>query len=301
MKKILTLFSALLLAVSVFAQEAKPAAAPESPWTRGVLTQVGFSQLSLTNWAAGGSGSVSLNTYLDIYANYKKDKIIFDNELQLGYGFIQSFDDGYKKSDDRIIFDSKFGSKITEKLYLSTVLGFRSQFADGYDKNNELVSTFFAPAYTTAGIGIDYQPMTNFAINFAPVTGKLIMVADPSLRSIYGNEEDQFTRFELGAQLKLDNKLEVKDFTVKSGLTLFSNYLDKPLNIKVNWDVNVDAKITRFFSVSLRTSLAYDDKIKSKKINVIGEDGTPTTKMVQGIQFKELFSVGFSYLLGSKK
>ena len=301
MKKILTLFSALLLAVSVFAQEAKPAAEPESNWKRGVLTQVGFSQLSLTNWAAGGSGSVSLNTYLDIYANYMKDKIIFDNELQLGYGFIQSFDDSYKKSDDRIIFDSKFGSKITEKLYLSTVLGFRSQFADGYNKNNELVSTFFAPAYTTAGIGIDYQPMTNFAINFAPVTGKLIMVADPSLRSIYGNEEDQFTRFELGAQLKLDNKLEVKDFSVKSSLTLFSNYLDKPLNIKVNWDVNVDAKITRFFSVSLRTSLAYDDKIKSKKINVIGEDGTPTTKMVQGIQFKELFSVGFSYLLGSKK
>lgn len=301
MKKILTLIPALLLSLTLFAQEAKPEAAPESPWKRGVLTQVGFSQLSLTNWAAGGSGSVSLNAYLDIYANYKKDKIIFNNELQLGYGFIQSFDDGYKKSDDRIIFDSKFGSRVSDKLYLSTVLGFRSQFADGYNSKNELVSGAFAPAYTTAGLGIDYQPANNFAINFAPVTGKLIMVADPALRSIYGNDEDQFTRFELGAQLKLDNKLEVKDFTVKSSLTLFSNYLDKPLNIKVNWDVNVDAKITRFFSVSLRTSLAYDDKVKSKKINVIGEDGTATTQMVQGIQFKELFTVGFSYLLGSKK
>ena len=35
---------------------------PPKFWKKGILTEVGFSQVSLTNWAAGGSGSVALNT-----------------------------------------------------------------------------------------------------------------------------------------------------------------------------------------------------------------------------------------------
>src|SRR5574344_2217370 len=33
--------------------------APPKYWTKGMLTQLGFSQVSLTNWAAGGTGSRS--------------------------------------------------------------------------------------------------------------------------------------------------------------------------------------------------------------------------------------------------
>ena len=298
MKRVLSFLTAALFCGSIFAQEAPAAPAkPESNWKRGILTQIGFSQLSLTNWAAGGSGSVSLNAYLDIYADYKKEKHLWANDLQLGYGFIQSFEDGYKKSDDRIIFDSKYGYKVSDRLYISSVYNFRTQFAEGINASGNRVSDFFAPAYMSLGFGIDYQPYKNCSINFAPLTGKLVMVSDEELRPLYGNAEDQFARFELGAQLKIDNIVEVQDFKVKSSLTLFSDYLNKPLNVKVGWDLNADAKISRFFSVSLRTSLLYDDNIKSKRKKIDAE----TVEMVPGVQFKELFSVGFSYTFGAAK
>ena len=309
MKKFLfSLSAALLLAAVPAAAQDNAAPAPErqpSNWTKGLLTQIGFSQLSLTNWAAGGVGSISLNTYVDAYTNYQKDNFLWNNELQLGYGFIQNFEDGYKKSDDRIILDSKFGYKATDKLYVSAVFNFRSQFADGYTES-VLTSSLMAPAYMTLGAGIDYQPAKNLSINFAPLTGKTVMVSIPELRAKYGNAEDQFCRFELGAQLKLDAKLAVKNFTVASNLQLFSDYLDDPLDLKVNWDVNVDAKISRFFSVSLRTSLIYDSKIKSAiKRDAAGDpivdEETGKNVMVAGVQFKEIFSVGFSYTIGQKK
>ena len=312
MKKILFTFAMVLClaAVPALAQDQPAAETPAAPepvpsnWTKGLLTQVGFSQLSLTNWAAGGVGSLTLNTYLDGYTNYKKDKFLWNNELQMGYGFIQNFEDGYKKSDDRLIFDSKFGYKATEKLYLSAIYNFRSQFADGYT-GTTLTSALMAPAYMTLGLGVDYQPSKNLSINFAPLTGKTVMVAIPELRSKYGNADDQFCRFELGAQVKVDSKLAVKDFTVVSNLQLFSDYLDNPLDVKVNWDVNVDAKISKYFSVTLRTSLIYDSKIKSaiKRDSagnpVLDTDGNNI--MVAGVQFKEIFSVGFSYTIGKKK
>ena len=292
---------AILLSTALFAEEpaADTTAKPKAEWNKGIATTIGFSQLSLTNWAAGGAGQLTLNTYADLYANLTKGKFIWSNELQAGYGFIESFDTGYKKSDDRLIFDSKFGYKAAEKLYLSAVYNFRTQFARGYS-GDEIVSDFFAPAYTSLGLGIDFTPVKNVSINFAPLTGKVTMVREQELRTRYGNAEDQFARFELGAQLKVDAKLEVENFKVGTTLVLFSDYLNKPQNIKVNWDVNAEAKISKFFSVTLRTNMIYDDNVLLNKTKTL-RTGETVSYQAAGVQFKELFSIGFTYTFGEKK
>ena len=299
MKKLILAVCAIFTTLAMSAQEA-PAAEPEAPkaeWIKGIATNIGFSQLSLMQWAAGGAGQLTLNTYADIYANMTKGKYIWANELQAGYGFIESFETGFKKSDDRLIFDSKFGYKAAEKLYLSAVYNFRTQFAPGYS-GDDLVSDFFAPAYTSLGLGVDYTPTKNVAINFAPLTGKVTMVRPAELRTRYGNAEDQFARFELGAQLKVDAKVEVENFKVGTSLVLFSDYLNKPQNIKVNWDVNAEAKITKFFAVTLRTNMIYDDNVLVPKL----KKGTTNEYYDgKGIQFKELFSIGFAYTFGEAK
>lgn len=314
MKRSIAFFLFLFLGSAVFAQEVASADTTAASadtvivpkpqyWTKSLTTQIGFSQLSLTNWAAGGYGSISLNAFAGANANYKREKFIWDNQLQLGYGFIQSFEDGYKKSDDRLILDSKVGYKAIETLYISAIFNLRTQFAQGYEKGN-LVSDFFTPAYLSLGFGIDYKPFNNLSINFSPLTGKTVMVKNPELRTKYGNAEDQFCRFELGAQLKVDGKIEVENFKVATALTLFSDYLNKPQNVKVFWDVNADAKITKFFSVTLRTNLIHDDTIKfldkkDKQGNLILDDNGKPIK-VSGVQFKELFSIGLSYTFGNK-
>ena len=129
MKKILATVLLLLCAAAMYAQEqpASDSAAVEKPkyWNTSLLTQLGFSQVSLIDWAAGGFGSVSLNSYLDFKANYAKNKSIWENRAQFGYGFIQNMGEGFKKSDDRIIIDSKYGYKAAEKLYFSVIYNFR--------------------------------------------------------------------------------------------------------------------------------------------------------------------------------
>ena len=305
MKKLFLSVCALVAACAMFAQGSPEA--PKAEWNKGIATSIGFSQLSLTQWAAGGVGQLTLNTYVDAYANLTQGKVVWANELQAGYGFIHSFDKDYLlKSDDRLIFDSKFGYKAADKLYLSAVYNFRTQFADGWDtKHEQVISNFMAPAYTSLGLGIDYTPAKNVAINFAPLTGKVTMVRPEELRVRYGNAIDQFARFELGAQLRLDAKLEVENFKVGTALVLFSDYLNKPLNIKVNWDVNVEAKVTKFFAVTLRTNLIYDDNVLVPKYytrkNVPAGAEVGDLYQGKGIQFKELFSIGFSYTIGQAK
>ena len=76
-------------------------------WKRGTLISLNLSQLSLTNWAAGGENSVAINGLISMYANYTKNKGLWENNLDLGYGTIQQgAGKEWRKSDDKI--DSNF-------------------------------------------------------------------------------------------------------------------------------------------------------------------------------------------------
>lgn len=275
----------------------KPAEIVPNPWSKGALFQLGFSQMSLTNWAAGGFSSVALNAYVNMYNGWEVDQMFWQNRLQLAWGFINSFGDRFKKSDDKIIFDSKYGYKAFNKVFVSAAFNFRSQFSNSFNYpasgDKVLVSGPFSPAYFSFGIGMDYKPAKVLSINFSPLTSNLVIVAQESLRTKYGNRVDQPAKLELGAQLKIDYKHQLtKDLLIASNLVLFSDFLNKPQNIKVYWDLFVDTKINKYFSVNVRTNLIYDDNI------LIADKNGELDKRVQ---FKEILTVGFSYTFGQFK
>lgn len=271
---------------------------PPKFWTKGMLTEVGFSQVSLTNWAAGGSGSVALNSYVNAHANYAKGDMFWDNRGQLSYGFVQSFEDGYRKSDDKIVIDSKWGYKAINKFYFSANFNFRSQFSPGFEYSGDkskMVSKMFAPAYLTLGLGIDFKPGNGkeFSLNFAPLTGNLVIVTDSLLRAKYGNKPDEVGRLALGAQLKATlNKDLFKNLKVNTTLALFSDYLNKPQNIQVNWDLQLTYKLNKYLQTGLRTNLIYDDNVL-----ITDKNGHAAPR----VQFKEVFSVNFAYTFGMFK
>ncbi|MBR3303578.1 MAG: DUF3078 domain-containing protein [Bacteroidales bacterium] len=274
--------------------------APPKFWTIGLQDELLFSQVSLINWAAGGSGSLAFNAYLNGMANYQKGKIYWENRMQLAYGFVQSFDVGYRKSDDRIILDSKWGYQAYKKIYFSSFMNFTSQFSRGYDYNsaNEatLKSKFLAPAYVTVGVGVDWKPGNGkiFSLNFSPLTGGAVIVnADSVIRVKYGNEYNKMVRWELGAQLKaVFAKDLTKSFKVASQLSLFSDYMHNPTNVVIKWDMQADYIFSKYFKASLRTNLIYDDKIK-----IALKDGHEGPR----VQFKEVFGLSFSYTIGTYK
>jgi Protein of unknown function (DUF3078) len=46
-------------------------------WKRGGVFAVNLAQTSLTNWAAGGQNSLSINGLFSIFANYHRDKNVW--------------------------------------------------------------------------------------------------------------------------------------------------------------------------------------------------------------------------------
>ncbi len=288
----------LIIASKLNVPSFEPPAPKPDYWTKGTLLQLGFSQLSLTNWASGGNNNVALNAYVNIYRNYApNDNMFWESRLQIGYGFVQAFGDRYRKSDDKFIFDSKLGYKAFENVFAAVTFNFRNQMTNGFsypaNKDPLLISKPFAPAYFSLGIGMDYKPYKPLSINFSLLTANLVLVEQRSLRKRYGNQEDQALKAELGAQLKVDYKHKInKNLTINSSLNLFSDYLDNPENIKFLWDFFLDSKISKFFSLNIRTNLIYDDKILIADKN---------DHLAPRIQFKEIVSVGFSYTFGNFK
>jgi hypothetical protein len=94
------------------AQLKKKSTATDKVWMKGATTGVNMSQTALINWAAGGQESVSMNAYLNAFANYKKGKWAWDNMLNVGYGVLkQKTDAFYMKTDDKVDILSKIGWK----------------------------------------------------------------------------------------------------------------------------------------------------------------------------------------------
>lgn len=307
---------------------------PKTPkskyWKKSLMTKIDFGQTSLTNWAAGGYNTVTLKAFIDGTANYQKNDMFWNNRLQLDYGFVYSADKPVlQKSDDRFYFESKWGYQAVKTLYLSAEFNFKSQFSDSYTypkslpegfdstdpkawkENRTLKSAAMSPAYTTLGIGLDYNPLKWLTVNFAPLTGGLVIVDKPELRKSYSmpvrkkyedadlSEDEKnlgrcykSVKFEFGAQLKIDIKVNVNDnFKYTSQVLLFSDYLQDPEKPRINWDNRFDWKLTKFFSLSFTTNLIYDDKVLIKNDKDI--EKYPDGK--QRVQFKESLAFGFVY------
>lgn len=266
-------------------------------WKFGGNASINFSQVSLSNWAAGGKSSASGTFLFNSFANYRKGKISWENSLDLGYGLMKEEDSQSVKTDDKIDFSSKFGLKGKGKIFYSALFNFRTQMADGFkypDRDNR-ISTFMAPGYFTLALGADYKPNDKFSLFVSPITGKMTVVTDDVLsdEGAFGVDPGKKSRGEMGAFLKTQFKTTVvENVSLETKLDLFSNYLDTPQNIDIHWDILLNMKINDYLSANLITNLIYDDDV-SIAIDKDG-DGVIDEKGPR-VQFKELFGVGLSF------
>jgi hypothetical protein len=178
-----------------------------------------------------------------------------------------------------------------------------------------LKSGFLAPAYTNLALGIDFVPAKWFSLNFAPLTGDLVVVTNEALRGNYSmplkkqyegitegvpTDGSQLSnvRFGFGAQLKMDAKVNINDnFAYSTQVVLFANYLDIKHCPRINWDNRIDWKLAKYFSFTVTTNLIYDDTVKI--VNPKDIDKFPEGKA--RVQFKESLAFGFTYTIASKK
>ena len=299
MSKIKFFATVILLLLFSFYLRAEEVPDTVKGWkTGGVLSLTG-SQISFTNWAAGGENSVSVNSFINLFTNYKKNKMTWDNTLDLGYGLMRQGSDEdvlYYKTDDKIDFSSKYGRYAFEHWYYTGLVSFKSQFTEGFKKATDTVriSNFLAPGYVNVSIGMDYKPNDNFTLYISPFSGKITFVTDTMLSNVgaYGVTPGEIVRYEFGGYVKAQFKAKLADnIAYTSRLELFSNYIEKPQNVDVNWENIVNFKINKFFSANIHITMLYDD---DTKINIYDDNGDFVGKGTR-LQIKQLFGLGITY------
>jgi hypothetical protein len=296
MKQIALTMAAIFVAGSLLAQEKHDA---DTLWTVSGVTSMNLSQLALSNWAAGGDNSISGNALVKLSASFNDSIRNWENNLTLGFGLIRQGSDPTRKSDDQIDFSSKFGYRASKRWFYSGLLSYRTQFAKGYDRPGDedrtMISNFMSPGYLNLSAGMDYKPSDAFSMFISPLTGKVTFVLDEALSNAgsFGLDSAQTVRGEFGGYIKIAYKKEIlKNVLLDTKVDFFTNYLENPQYVDVNWDLLLTFKVNELLSASLMTQLIYDHDIKFPYDS--NGDGTNDASGPR-VQFKELFGIGLTY------
>jgi hypothetical protein len=272
-------------------------------WKFGGQVTAILSQSGFHNWAAGGEPSLAMNTSTNLFLAYKKDSTVWFNDLDLSYGFLKKGKGEPNKNDDRIEFTSKYNRKSSvSKLEYTGLLLFQSQLFRGYSafSDSTKVSGFLSPAYILTSLGFDYLPAPKTRITIAPVTGKLTIVVNEdiaSLESFFNTlfSFSKYVRYEFGGFVKLEAEGKITDdLSYKTRLGLFSNYVRNPFNIDVDWQTQMNLKISKYISLSLKAHLIYDDDIKI----LVGTGANGQPEYGPRLQVKEILGAGFLWKFG---
>ncbi len=269
--------------------------AKDTIWRVGGAFGFKFNQVALTNWTAGGQNSLAWNTTFDFTANYAKDKWKWDNIVHLGYGISKQGEDPLNKTDDQILLNTNLGYELKGPWYATLSANFRTQFVNGYDLPNDsvVISTFMAPGYLVASVGVEFKPNDNFVFSASPVSNKTTFVMDDVLaaQGAYGVDSASNIRAEFGAFASLFYKKEiVKNVTFTTLYTMFGNYEDLAV-WDINWDLILDFKINSFLEANLTTNLIYDQDIAIPVDNT--GDGIKES-VGPRVQFRQALGIGFT-------
>jgi hypothetical protein len=291
MRILLTLILAAFFATAALSQVGNDSL---KYWKSGGDLSLTFSQVSLNNWSAGGENSMAGALLFNAFSNYKKEKSAWDNSIQLGYGLTKQGSDNLIKTDDRLLMTSKYGYSAGGSWYYSGLLDFKSQLTTGYQdppENTKVISEMFAPAYIQYSLGMDYKPNDDFSLYMSPVTGKMTIVLDDSLSlaGAYGVDAGEKIRNEYGASIKTIFKKSnvVKNVDFFTRLDLFSNLVDNPQYVDVDWEARLNMKINNYLSAVASLNLLYDHDVK-----YVDADGN-----VKGprVQTKQLLGFGLNF------
>lgn len=274
-------------------------------WKKGGIITLNGQEGTQVNWAAGGQNAISIGSLANIFFNYHKGKFIWNNNLILAYGTIkQESNKDWLKNDDRIQFTTKVGRQAFKKGYYTMLGDFKSQFTPGFNYPNDStkISTFMAPGYVLAALGLDLEVDTNLSFFISPATGRFTFVEDNTLakQGAYGVQAEvddihgkvitpyKKVREQVGAYLKMQyHKTVMTNVGFGTTLELYADYLHNPQDMYVNWTTFIVMKVNKFISATFNTQLIYDPAVKIKQA-----DGTLVGPRVQ---FKQLLGIGLAY------
>lgn len=294
MKKLTTLSLCLFGIFASNAQQDSVATANDTVkrWETKGNASLLFNQSTFENWLAGGENNISGIVGVNYDFNYKKDDWTWDNKVIASYGLVKTRTSSFaKKTDDRLELNSLLGKKIqgNSNWSYSAFMNFKTQFSKGYvySKNEDGAeirdeyTNFLSPAYLYFGPGMLWKKDDNLKINLSPATSKLTFV-DKNFtlpnEEYFGVKEGESIRYELGFNASVYYKLDViANVTFENILNLYSNYLEDPQNVDIDYQLNIVMKINKYLSTNLSFQTIYDDNA------------------YKGFQIRQVFGVAANY------
>lgn len=252
-------------------------------WKKGGTLTFLFNQSAFNNdWRGGGTSNYAGNLTINYDFNYKKEDWVWDNKIFGAYGLTKiKGANRPTKSDDRFEITSLLGKKAVGNWYYSAFFNMRTQFDSGFDgKTGSRISHFFSPAYFQAGPGFMWKKSDNLKVNIAPATARMILVHDEFTKtgSSFGVKQGETSRFEFGAALNAYYKLNImENISMENILNLYSNYLDLPQNVDIDYQMNLVMKVNKYISANLAFQAIYDDNA------------------TKAVQIREVFGLGVNY------
>jgi hypothetical protein len=257
-----------------------------SPWTRKASGLAQFSQNHASaNWYQGANSNVAVLGNLAGKLNYNDGNYIqWDNDAEWRMGFNTVPKPALRSlntNDDILRATSKLGVKAGGKFFYSASVDFSTQLFNNYKSisSKDLKSTFLTPVRFNVGLGVDYKIDKVLSLMVSPISYKYIYMNDVKNLSpnLFGIEAGKNVLSEVGSAFKLLNTyIPMEKVQLDTRITFYTNYT----KVEIDWETVCTLTINRFLSTRISVNPRYDNTI-------IGEK--------QGIQFKQLMSVGFSY------
>ena len=235
------------------------------PWYKQATGLVQFSQGYVSgNWYQGGNSSFAM------YANVKG---IIKYDAKKWVTWENTGEWLYSKLNVRIK---------AEKLYGSFSIDFQTPFFNTWKENtNTLKTGTFTPIRFNWALGVDYKPIKNMSMVFAPLAYKLVYAKDTINvdRSVYGiSSGNMLSTF--GSSVRFEWKWRpLREIYLETVFYAYTNYK----MFEVDWEITCDFIINRYMSARVMLHPRYDS-------SAIVE-GDTHAKM----QFKELISIGFAH------
>ena len=241
------------------------------------------------NWYKGGESNYSAIGAVALELNYNdKDKVTFDNKLEMKLGFQTSRTDTvhtFKTNNDLVRLTSKLGLQAHKRWYYTLQLLAYTQFACGYKANDKFVySDFMSPFKLNGGIGMEYKvealnKRLTGNLNFLPLSFNFTYVGRSALISRNGIKGDHHTMEDFGSQFTANLQWKISDqISYKTRFYANTSYH----YALVEWENQFELKVSKYISANLFLYPRFDDS------NVYDDK-------LGYIQFQEYSSLGLSY------
>ncbi len=268
-------------------------------WITDFNASLQFSQAYISpNWYQGGNRNLNMiaQAVYNVKLNQKfHPRYMFEATVQYKLGMNSSPDDSirsYNITEDLFQANAKFGVKAHQRWYYSTNMAFKTQIFNSYPSNSRrLRSAFMSPGELNVGLGMTYnfenkKKTLAFNASISPLSWNLRTCVNKKLNpEDFSIDNGHRSIHEVGSNVEATLNWKIA-YNIRYTTRLFA-FTDYEY-IQGDWEHTVTFDITRFLSTQIYAHMRYDSNTP--------ECDDPGWK---NFQFKEIFSLGFSYKFSS--